>query len=206
MSSPAGAAIMFTAEIREIRETEGRAADPWVTLEVPIVRASVNGKDGHIFFRTTYAEPRRIPSVGDLSFYFMGTPVLHFRYGGESGALANSALASSAAVIPTVRLAASDMPPSASQDFGADFAGYAELPDEKWVQLNSTTDRFTLQVRLRKMPPLAPLGWAQSLSQADGHVYYVYGVDSLVVHVNQKGALTGAASVPLGDKDKVLAI
>jgi hypothetical protein len=203
MPSPA---IMFTAEIREIRETEGRAADPWVTLEVPIVRASVNKKDGHIFFRTTYEEPRRIPSMGDLSFYFMGTPVLHFRYGGEIGDLAKSAVANSTAVIPTVRLAASDGPPSASQDFGADFAGHAELPDEKWVQLNSTTDRFTLQVRLRKMPPLAPLGWAQSLSLADSHVYYVYGVDSLIVHVNQKGALTGAAAAPLGDKDRVLAI
>lgn len=200
MPSPAGAAIMFKAEIRE---TEGRGADPWVTLEVPIVRASVNGKDGHIFFRTIYEEPRRIPAVGDLSFYFMGTPVLHFRYGVESGNFAKSVLANGAAMIPTVRLAASERLPFASQDFGANFAGYAELPDEKWVQLNSTTDRFTLQVRLRKMPPLARLSLADGRA-SDGLVYYVYGVDSLVVHVNQKGALTGAA--PASDKDRVLAI
>ena len=44
------------------------------------------------------------------------------------------------------------------------------------------------------------------MSLADSHVYYVYGVDSLIVHVNQKGALTGAAAAPLGDKDRVLAI
>lgn len=208
MSTPARATAMFAAEIRE---PEGRGGDPWVTLEVPIIRARVNRKDGHTLFRFTYEEPRRIPAEGLVSFYYMGAPVLHFRYFRYGGALASGAPAET----PTVRSAASERPPPASQDFGADFAGYAELPDEKWVQLNSTTDCFTLQVRLRKMPPLvsaANMAAARAGHPGAGHVYYVYGVDTLVVHVNQKGALTGAAAfgaVAFGaasDKDRVLAI
>jgi hypothetical protein len=201
---------MFAAEIREVKQ-RGTAADPWDTLELPTtVRASVNGKDGHTFFRASFPEPRRIPAKGDLTFYFMGSPVLRFCYGdGISTVPTVRSATIDAEVLPTemkelsleagapVGVCRAAMP-STPEEIEADFAGYAGLPGEKWVQLNPTTDRFTLQARLRKMPP-------QDVHRDLGAgVYYVYGVDTLVVHVNQKAA--AAASAPAGDKDKALSI
>lgn len=178
---------MFAAEIREIKQ-HGLADTPWVTLELPTtVRASVNKSDGHTFFRVNYAEPQRIPVKGDLILYFMGDPVLRFCYGEGGPALP----------IPTVRSA---MPgacrtvmPSTPQELKTEFAGYSELSEEMWVQLNPLNQRFTLQVRLRKMLP------GDTHRELSTGCYYIYGVDSLVVHVNKKIA-------PAGDKDRALLI
>lgn len=211
MSAPASAPapapvpaarVMFAAEIREIKQ-RGTAADPWDTLEIPTtVRAGV--KDGHTFFRANFPAPRRIPAKGDLTFYFMGSPVLRSRYGDGVSAIPTVRSATIDADEPPPEMKAlSGAPigvcrttmPSTPEEIEADFAGYTGLPDEKWVQLNPTTDRFTLQVRLRKMPPV------DDHRDLGAGIYYIYGVDSLVVHVNQK-----AASAPAGDKDKALSI
>jgi len=176
---------MFAAVIYEIKQ-HGLAVTPWVTLELPTtIRASVNKTDGHTFYRVNYAEPQRIPIKGDLILYFMGEPALRFCYGDGGSAL------------PTVRSATPGecrtVMPSTPQDLGAEFAGYPELSDEIWVQLNPSNQRFTLQVRLRKMLP------DDTHREFSTGCYYVYGVDSLVVHVNRK-------VVPAGDKDKALLI
>ena len=58
----------------------------------------------------------------------------------------------------------------------AEFPGYADLPDEKWVQLNPETDPFVVQLKLRKTPPRDI--W-KCFSRGD---YYVYRIVRVVIH------------------------
>jgi hypothetical protein len=172
MSGPVATCPLFAAEIREIKKN-GTAVDPWGTFEVPNT-AHAGVRNGGTFYRISYPAPRCVPAKGHLTFYFMGDLVLRFCYGDGGSA------------IPTVRsaTAAAEHGPTGRNPcrptVEAESPGYTELPDEKWVQLNATTDRFTIQARLRKMP------LEDSVCDSAAGVYYVYGVDTLVVHVNQR--------------------
>jgi hypothetical protein len=177
---------MFSVKFREIRGGVV-GGDLWGVFEIPAtVRPSVNKKDGHAFFRTGFAEPRCIPARGEIALHFMGTPVLSARYG-EGGSEIPTATPWGSVAGDTITVPAPTLGPPAEAGTtpGAD---YAVLPVEKWVQFNSMADRFTVQARLRKVPPTP-----------GGHLY---GLDTLVVHVNQRAP----PPEPAGDRERVLAI
>jgi len=194
----------FSAEIRAIM-VRGVTIDPWAVLEIERgTMPSKHKSDGHAYFRAVYPEPRRIPAAGLLSLFFMDTCVAEFRYG-EDGSIPTVRSATIDAINPTAELAGISAAGDRSAGFcraampegleavEADFAGYSALPAEKWVQLNTTSDAFTVQVRLRKMPP------ADAHRDMEAGVYYVYGVDSLVIHHLNRGA-------PASDAEKALLI
>ena len=192
--------MLFSAEFREIKQI-GIAADPWVTFEIPR-GTRAQAKSGRTVYSTTFDEPRRIPAAGHVTVNFRDKPALVFKYGDTSP------------VIATVRSKAvdTDAPPAnikalgyaagrpiglcrvkmpTGDEFKSDFEGFDNLPDEKWLQLNNSEDRFTIQVKLKKMLP------EDVYRDLGGGAFYVYGVVRFVVHVQ---------APPKDDRHKALEI
>lgn len=162
-------ALMFTAVFREVAAGGAAGAE----LAIP-AGAKPSKKGSRIVFSATYEKPVRVPDAGHVTLKIPRgekmVTALTFEYAGAG--------------FPADR-------PEA--------AGATRTPAEteaRWVQLNTTKDRFVIQLKLQKMTP-------ESLGTG------AYGVTRFVVH-----AATSAAAPPgdaprpepKTDKDRALMI
>lgn len=194
---------LFSLDVHEIKQI-GTAADPWVTLPVP-AGTSASKKNGRVVLSVVYGAPQRIPARGHYVLKMVGAPVLRFEFGGiptvrsktiDTDPMPQEIAAMAAEFGRPIGLCRTAMP-SAPAEIEADFPGYGALPEEKWVQLNPTTELYVVQLKLRKM---APVDVHRDLGAG---LFYVYGVERLVLHV---AAPVEIPAAPQTDREKVLAI
>jgi hypothetical protein len=76
----------------------------------------------------------------------------------------------------------------------AEFAGFSELPDDRWIQLNPSADTHAVQLRLRKVPP------AKEARDAATGDFLVYAVTRFAIQIPE------VVPGPKTDLDKAFSI
>jgi len=157
-------AIIYDAAREPLDENnkDNIVATEWACLEIP-KNARAFKKQNRTMFKAMYSAPQRFPTKGRVTLDFMDTRALNTEYN-----------------ITDIELVK-------ETDFSQ---GYEESPDEKWVQLNSADSRFTIQLKLVKLPK-------QDVSSPVDMYYHIYGIEMFVVHVRPP---------PTTDKSKALSI
>lgn len=70
---------------------------------------------------------------------------------------------------------------------------YNDMPNDKWIQLNTSQDKFTIQAKIKKMPI------TKAIFSEKSNTYSVYAVVGIALHINN-------VVENKNDKDKLLAI
>lgn len=142
---------MFTVAFHE-RQIKGVSEQPWAMIPVPFQVPSMDSKSGRPILKgSVNAETAcfRIPAKGRAYIIGAGATVVHsFDY---------TIPHVSSTAMPTLPASSGTTPGFGMMRTGkpalSEFPGYEALEKTKWFQLNPTTDPYTVQVRMTKLPP-----------------------------------------------------
>ena len=135
----------FRAEIREISAASGEADNEvYTTLTVP-TSATISQKNGRTVFSIVYPNGPIIPAKFHLTLFRN-----NLKANTESEVIAFNAHPN----IPTIDESVIEMISDESKpNRAAAHAAFGKLTEEMWLQLNPATDKYTLQLKLKKVIP-----------------------------------------------------
>lgn len=164
--------IMFSLAFHE-RQLGGISEDYWSVATVPFQAPTY--KENRMVLRAPVDQTIRecrIPSTGRLYIIGAGGTVVHtldYAVPSVRSKIMDQVARPVATAGPQIGLVRTE---ELTSD---EFPGYDELPSERWIQLNPSTDRYVVQIKVLKMKPVDIY---RSISRGE---YFVYAPTSIVL-------------------------